>query len=153
MPSPERIGSDTPNCHAKGRISCQHGCIVFAGPLTLRPLQEEDVPLPGALDDDLGAVRDALKDIPGLAGNLNTRSLHSVRRCASVLGCALQYWPLFIAMASGLLLLAVLPWEVLFFPLAFLIGLGVLNIRVMPGGRELTIQSRPQRTGGSASSR
>lgn len=83
MPGPERIGSDTPSCHAKDRISCQNGCIVFAGPLPLRPLQEEDVPLPGALEDDPGAVRDALEGIPGLVGHLNSCSLHSVRHCAS----------------------------------------------------------------------
>ncbi len=40
-----------------------------------------------------------------------------------------------IAMASGLLLLLVLAWEVIL-PLAFLIGWGVLNIWVMLGGRD-----------------
>ena len=40
-----------------------------------------------------------------------------------------------IAIASGLLLLVVLAWEVLL-PLAFLMGWGVLNIWVMLGGLE-----------------
>ena len=78
-PSPEGIGADIPSCHAKDRISCQHGCIVLAGSIRLRPLQEEHVPFPGALEDYCSAMRDALKDVPGLAGHLNPRTLHSVR--------------------------------------------------------------------------
>jgi len=78
-PSPERIGADMPGCHAKGRISRQHGCVVLAGRIRLRPLEEEDVPLPGALEDYRSAMRDALEDVPGLAGHFNPRLLHSIR--------------------------------------------------------------------------
>ena len=79
-PSPQGMGADIPSCHAKDRISCQHGCIVLAGGIRLRPLQEEHVPLPGALDDDCSAMRDALKDVPGLPGHSDPHTVHS--KCA-----------------------------------------------------------------------
>ena len=73
-PSPEGVGADIPGRHAKGRTPRQHGCIL-AGPIRLRPLQEEHVPFPGALEDYRSAMRDALKDVSGLAGHLNPRTL------------------------------------------------------------------------------
>ena len=76
-PSPQGTGADLPCCHAKNRISCPHGCIVPAGWIRLRPLEEEHLPLPGALEDDCSAMRDALKDVPGLPGHLNPHTVHS----------------------------------------------------------------------------